>query len=404
MDSYRVFLWVVFFFEVAFALFLGGKLSETYSLYSILRPIGEASGPLVAGTPVCVSGKVERKSQVGKNIDRRFDQVVETEIGLRDYLLVHGVWKHTTGSGKSSRTHIDLRRSLTFDFDVMTPEGPVGFRGYPQHIFSLRSASYRCRNMEIGKMSPASTRVELQYFNPSQLWLIGVPDPPKPGERRVLTNGIRAPLILSELSLSELKTQLFVTVILMALTLCYLAISFFVNLKMPLKETFDRNRHAFLILDRTGGSEIGGIVLLVLYAIGGIVVAVNLTFVHSFQNDRKVALLLLGFYALVHVCKGVEFFYLANRKTNMLIEVSRGFLSFSQRELCSLDQLKPRVETHTGSKGEKSYSLNADINGQDTQLVDSMSSEEKAQKLLSEFREFQQAPMAEEDPESDGDW
>ncbi len=390
-DSYAWFLSGVLIFTAGLLVYLGHRGRENWALFSAL-PAGLSTGVPQVGQVWSLEGEVVRdppSSRPAQEATMLAD--LERSFGIANLLSVDAVWKHSTGSGKHRRTYTDHIMAFRIPFQVREPGGRLWqVRGAPRLI----SEHYRelPNGGGLQKINGRGTRVEFTYFNPAHLWMLGVVHAVGNGGA-TLGAGPSVPLLASEIPLGTLRQGSLLIVGLVVLAILYFVITFVVPVAAPLRQRFEE-KPTFFVFDVTGGVEAVAITLIVGWFAAYVAWRWGFPPVHDYQSDRLLALWAIGLILLGHLGRGVEFFYVANKRDGFLYEVSRGVFFQEVKKVVPLAQLHLRLHT---SRHKKSitYRVKAQVPTGEIDLSEGTSDHEVTQTIIRQFEAFQNAPLPE---------
>jgi len=383
-DGFRWVLMIIFLFQIFFTFHLAGKLQEQLGLCTVFKSAEETDRP-IDGQYVCLHGDVVKEN--AQVIDPAFEKEFCRLLRIDDPVRFDAVFTHSVKRGKNSYTVTDRTISGKRDFKVLTSAGEVGLRRRGDRIYSFHSVSLKPQS-GFSTYSPVSTSLHVTYFAPRQLYLFGLASRDSKGAT-TLDGDSRKPLIVSEISKSSLINQTRFASVLTGAAIVYFLTTLFIPWKNSIRRQIERTPSICYIFDVTGGPESIAIFLLVLYAVGSLILGIGFASDHQFRVDQVNAVLFLGFSILVHVSRGVEYFYVADKRDGYLYEYSRGFFTFSKVRLGLISTLKLWIDVQRGSKGSKSYYLKAGVpQGKTYDLGGTGSSEATLREIMSEFNFF----------------
>ena len=385
-DWFAYLLFTAYCVEAILGWVLYQKIQENFDRYRYLKTIVDSDSP-APKTVACIYGEPigDKSKPLGKDQTVFIDEI-KRMLRVADPILVSGKWTHSEKRGKNSTTITDRTIDLFFPLTVHTSSGDFHVQGFPQLIYSNRETSVKISEI-LRKLSPRSSSLKVTYFNPRKVYVMGEVQHNLDGTKRVLGD-TKKPLIVSELSRNALISSFFFTLILQTMALAYLAVTFVVRLQTPLKKKFEQFPAMFFVFDSTAGSEILAMILFIGYLFGGAFLLDMFPGMHAFNSEQRFGIFCLGFFALVHISKGVEFFHLANKQDGFLYEVSRGFFSESKKRVANLQDLAPIIDSVRGSKGAVSYIIRGHGFGGVFDLTDKYSNRQKPADILEEFRAF----------------
>lgn len=387
-DNYGCFLVIFLVFQVFCCFYAYGRLTDNWHFYSQLRGVQESENP-GPNSAACVYGRViPDPKPLGNNDQEKLEQILGSH-GISSPIFVSAAFKYSVKRGKNTSTYTDRHISFQRRFSLKTPQATYHLPGKSAIMYSPREKKFSCSG-GLEAFSRRATWVDVTYFAPTDLYLIGKTGPQPMSERTMAPLSPVQPLVFSTVSLATIRHSLLVAGGLEAAILIYFVLTVTFALRRSAKKAFVAKSDQYFIFDATGESEILAIVLLILC----IPVGILLQFVggtsHQFFFDIRNALMILGFFFLVHISKSVEFFYVANKKEGNVYVFSRGFFGQELRLIGPIKSLDPYIETVHGKKNSKTYIIKSRTKG--IELTDSYNSPDELRDVLSEFAEFAKSP------------
>lgn len=390
-DFYAWFISGILIFTTVLLVYVGNRGLAAWGTYVAL-PAELSQGTPRVGETWCLEGEVVRDpapSRPAQQATMLAD--LERSFGIGSLLSVHAVWKHTTGSGKHRRTHTDHVMGFRVPFQIREPGGRLWqVRGDPDLI----SVHYRQlpNGGGLEKINGRGTRVEFTYFNPTHVWMLGMVHSVEGGSA-VLRAGPGISLIASEVSLGVLRQASLVNAALAVLAILYYLVTFVAPVAAPLRQRFEE-KPTFFVFDVTGGVEWVAVALFVGWFVAYFALRSGLAPVHDYQFDRLLAFWSIGLILLGHLGRGVEWFYVANKRDGFLYQVSRGVFFQEVKKVVPLAQLSLRLHT-TRHKKSVNYRVKAQILTGEIDLSEGSSDHDAQQTIIQQFEAFKNAPVPE---------
>jgi len=358
---------------------------QNFALFRYLENVPTLDDP-PASTVAEITTSVIRNIQAPLRArEKKFLTILEKEKGFANLLYACGKWTHTVKRGKNSETVTDLTLEACYPYKLRTPKFEIKYDNH-DILYSYRKAYYNPEG-ELAQFSPKSTSLQILYFAPTELKVIGEVGPEKRGIRK-LYGKPGHPLIVSEIPVRQLNWYFLICLVLSLGALVYFATSFFFNYQTPLKAKFATDPENYFIFDFTGGSEYLVIVLMVLYLIGTALILYNVDLTHAFFEDMKLVFLFFGFFVLEHISRSIECFYIANKKEKALFLISRGYFSMKIEEITSLANLKIYIKSETRSKGGVLYRLRGSYGQKSVDLTDTYGKRNELDEIEKEYAAF----------------
>jgi len=383
-DGFRWVLNILFVFQVIFTFHLAGKLQEQLDICASFKKAQETDNP-GSGRYVYLHGPVVRSA--GNVMDPAFEKDLCRKLRIEEPLDFNAVFTHSVKRGKSSHTVTDRTIAGKRDYTVRTSRGDVGLRRAPNRFYSYHVIHLDPRD-GFSSYSPDSTSLRVSYFAPAHLHLFGLASIDSKGAL-ALEGDSKNPLIVSEVSRDSLISQTRLSSVLTGAAIIFFLTTLFVPWKQSIRRQIERMPSVCYVFDVTGGPESIAIFLFVLYGVGSLILGIGFGSDHLFRADQTTAVLFLGFCMLVHVSRGVEYFFVADKRDGYLYEYSRGFFTFSKVRLGQISTLKLWIHVERGSKGSKSYYLKAGVpQGKTYDVGGTGSFEETLREIMNEFDAF----------------
>lgn len=394
-DSYNYLVYFVIIVEIAVGIYLLSRLMENQKWYAFMKNIPESENP-DSNTLACVPGEADinqvfeadyrsfAKNRTSENL--QIMKILENT-GISNPIFVNLKWTHSTG-GKNSRTITDKVVNIFNPFVLKNPQAIYLVNG-ASILFSPKSKKINCRSHPLGALSRSSSSVSIEYFNPTSVYVTGkVTDGAATGTRIITLD---QHLIVSDISAKSIANNTLFSSVFIAATIVFLTFTLFIRMTgRSMQSVFNQDPNGFFIFDATGGNEYIAIAFYIIYPIAAFAVGLLADQRHFFLNDALFAALAAGFFLIVHLTRNVEFFYVASRKEAAVFEISRGFSGLNRKKMCAIDEWKPYVKTHTGSKGQKSYTINCSIAGKDRAISDTYGNPNDTDNIIGDFENFRQ--------------